>query len=265
MGFAMRQRVLLSRRKKSSTANVDGEREPEVAERELEGTSERATSAAYHHRFWRVVGYGARVGRPGGLLTGWWLWDRISKWLWPAFVPAECPHGTLKVRVVASDRPQVCLPDSSTIRTGARIVEIHCNNITVLAMARSGECIIAACRQDLSGIATWLTHHDDQVEAIVGATVLGAAAARMGFHRRNLPLTWRVRAARLFMNGLLALYHRDGIARLSRGRTLTASPQEIWMSRKELMRLYGKPTEASHSADVQAKQMVQQARTNAGD
>jgi len=202
--------------------------------------SGRNRDSSWHGWFWRTMAYGVCAERLSGLLVGWWLWDRLCNRVWPSFVPSECPYGTLKVRVVEFCGPRLRLPDLSIVSAGAPIIELHCNNAVVVAMARRGECLIRACRQDLTGIAAWLERQNLHIEAIFGVTLLGAAAGRLGFHRKSSPLTLRSRADRLFMNGLLALYNQDGVKRLSRGRTFSAIPEEVWMSRSELLRRYQK-------------------------
>jgi YkoP domain len=189
--------------------------------------------------FWDTVAYGARPGIPGGLLGGWWLWERISDRLWPAFIVPGSPYRLLKVRPVRYRGRPIKLPDSNYIDSGVMICELHCNNAAVLEFVRNSPAIFAAGRAELAAIADWVIQSGSEVAAIFGFTMLGAAAARLGFRRRAASPTWRARADRLFMNGLLALYSVDGAARLGRGRTLKAFPEEIWMSRAELLRRYG--------------------------
>jgi hypothetical protein len=68
----MRHRVFLSNGNRNSTGNIEVRNELVQSTRsDIDRTSERVISATNHHLFWRVVGYGSRVGRPRGLLTGW--------------------------------------------------------------------------------------------------------------------------------------------------------------------------------------------------
>ena len=192
--------------------------------------------------FWEIVACGARPGGPGGLLSGWWLWERIARRLWPTFVAPGSPCGVFRIRVNRYRGKPINLPDSTHIDRGAMICEVHCDNEALLSLSRQNSDIYVAGRRDLAAIANWVTHSGISIEAIYGVTLLGAAAARIGFHRRAMPSRRRARADRLFMNGLLAIYSRDGVARLKRGGTLKALPQEIWMSRAELLRRYGPQT-----------------------
>lgn len=192
--------------------------------------------------FWEIVARGAHPGGPGGLLSGWWLWEQIARRLWPTFAVPGSPFGVLKIRVSKYSGRPVDLPDSTHIGRGAMICQVHCDNEALLSFTRRNSDIYAAGRRELAAIANWVIHSEIHIEAIYGVTLLGAAAARLGFHRRAMPNARRARADRLFMNGLLAIYSRDGIARLKRGGTLKALPQEIWMSRAELLRRYGPQT-----------------------
>jgi len=195
--------------------------------------------------FWDVVAPGARPGVPGGLLSAWWLWERIAQRLWPAFVAPGSPHGLLRIRTTAYRGRPIDLPDSTHIDRGATVCELHCANDALLNFSRCSSAVYAAGRDDLRAIANWLIQYEAEVAALYGLTLLGAAAARLGFYRRSMSLTWRAKAERLFMNGLLALYSVDGVARLKRGRTLIALPEEIWMSRQDFLRKYGAPNPVS--------------------
>lgn len=195
-----------------------------------------------HELFWRVVAHGAHPGVPGGLLMGWWLWEQFARRLWRTFVPPGSPYGMLRIRLSKYHGKSIDLPDSTHISRGAMVCEVHCDNSALWAFARQNSDIYAAGRRELAALANWVIKSEVPIEALYGVTVLGAAAARLGFHRRAMSSGRRARADRLYMNGLLALYSHDGVSRLERGRTLRALPQEIWMSRAELLRRYGPNT-----------------------
>ncbi|HLH77105.1 MAG TPA: hypothetical protein VKV28_09900 [Candidatus Binataceae bacterium] len=200
----------------------------------------RAKSAAYltPRRFWHLVASSSRPGKASGLLTGWWLWEQIAKQVWPSQAIPEAPAGLLRVRLIHYRGPALTLPDDTAIKPGAIIGELHCENLRFLRALLVGELVATALRGDLAALARWTMREGICFEALYGFTLLGAGAARLGFYRRQVPLTWRRRANRLFMNGLIALYHPDGIRRLERGRTLSAPPVEIWLSRTQLLRRY---------------------------
>jgi len=210
---------------------------------EIGTTGEHRLSAARRkeRRFWRLVAANSRAGRPHGLLVGWWLWERLSQRLWPSLEVPGAPYGFLKLRIVRYHGQAIVLPCGSPVLSGAQVAQIHCDNQRLLNLQYSGGSLVAAGRADLRAIAQWIDRNQPDVVALYGYTVLHAGAARLGFHCHRPPFTARLRAERLFMNGLLAIYNRNGVERLRRGRTLTAEPAEIWMSRTELMRRYLPP------------------------
>lgn len=207
---------------------------PLVVQRESSGPTSGAAPL-----FWRLIAQGAAAGRPCGSLHAWRLWERIAQRMWPALSPPGSRFGLLKLRVTSYRGIPLQLPDLIEIESGAPIAELHCDNFRILAMARSGQSMLAACRDDLRAMAAWAEEAPDIFQALFGVTVLGGVALRLGFYTRDLPLSPRVRATRLFMNGLLALYNQDGARRLGRGKTLRTSLQQVWMSRQELIRRYG--------------------------
>lgn len=205
--------------------------------------------------FWDVVAYGTRPGVPSGLLSAWWLWQQIAQQLWPTFVAPGSPYGLLKIRVTSYRGRPIDLPDLTRIDAAGMVCELHCDNDAVLNFSRQSSAIYAAGRSELIGIANWVIRSETYIEAIFGVTLLGAAAARLGFHRRAVRPTRRARADRLFMNGLLALYSTDGVERLKRGRTVKALPEEICMSRAELLRRYARPQSSPAHGAVRTTRM----------
>jgi hypothetical protein len=118
--------------------------------------------------------------------------------------------------------------------------ELHCNNQALLELTYHGGNVYRAARDDLHCLARWIAQpgFDVNVEAFFGVTLIARAAARLGFSVRELPRTLRRRFDRMFMTGLLVLYTPDGLSRISRGTTVRSYPQEVWLSRRELLRRY---------------------------
>ncbi|HEX9067635.1 MAG TPA: hypothetical protein VF807_02615 [Ktedonobacterales bacterium] len=191
---------------------------------------------------WRLA-QGAHSGHARGFLRVWPLWERFTAWLWrPQRIPGT-PHDLLLVRFTRYHGRPITLPDGVTITRGTLVGELHVQN---KALARiSGEQstwdLLRMFAEDMRALAAWSEREDFPrgVDAFYGVTLLGRAAGRLGFTIRARPRSLYAVLDRFFMTGLLALYHPQGVARLASGTTYGAYPQEIWISREQLMRQAG--------------------------
>lgn len=190
---------------------------------------------------WKVVAHGTEPGNPRGLLAVWPRWEHFALTMWPTCRIPGSSRGVLRVRFAPYRGETLTLPDGTEIRPGMIVGELHCNNQVMLDMTGHGTNVYRAAREDLHCLAHWIAQpgFDVNVEAFFGVTLIAKAAARLGFSVRALPRTLRRRLDRMFMTGLLVLYTPDGLSRVDKGTTVRSYPQEVWFSRRELLRRYG--------------------------
>ncbi len=193
-------------------------------------------------RLWRVMAHGSTPGNPHGLLLAWPRWEHFAHSMWPARQIPGTPHDILRVRFLLYRGEALTLPDRTEIRPGMLVGELHCNNQAILDLVgRERGNPYRAAREDLRCLARWIARpgFDLNVQAFFGVTLIARAAARLGFSVRTRPPTLRRRLERMFMTGLLVLYTPGGLSRIETGSTARSYPQEVWLSRRELLRRYG--------------------------
>ncbi|HEX6508283.1 MAG TPA: hypothetical protein VF221_11680 [Chloroflexota bacterium] len=191
--------------------------------------------------FWRLSS-GSRDGRARGLLRIWPLWEWIARRIWLTRPIPGARYGVFTVHMTRYRGDRFLLPDGSTIRPGDQVGELHFNNRVMVEVTRRRIWdLLPALEADLRSLALWITGPDfpTDVTAFYGVTLLSSGARRLGFTARERPVTVRARLDRFFLSGLLALYSRQGLSRLRLGSTYGTYPQEVWMSRAELLRRYG--------------------------
>lgn len=190
---------------------------------------------------WKMVAHGSEPGNPRGLLTVWPRWEHFALRMWPTYQIPGAAHDVLRVRFAPYEGEALVLPDGTEIRPEMIVGELHCNNQALLELVSHGANVYRAARADLRCLARWISQpgFDINVESFCGVTLIARAAARLGFSVRPLPLTLRRRLDRMFMRGLLMLYTTDGLSRVEKGSTARSYPQEVWLSRRELLRRYG--------------------------
>ncbi len=193
---------------------------------------------------WRLAS-GSRSGRPRGFLRFWPVWERIYEAFLPVTAIPHAPHGLLAVHLGRYRGRPITLPDGERIARGARIAVLHFNNRRLSEAARTVDAwrLPRMVAEDLGALAAWAEEPGGlkQARAIMGLTLIGRAAPRLGFTVRERPVTLTARMDRFFMEGLMAMYNPDGVRRLMRGTTFASYPVEVWMSRGELLRRYGSP------------------------
>ncbi len=210
--------------------------------RRLSGETQRLVSPAAAF-FWRLLAMGTTPGHPHGVLFVWPRWERFALRRWPTTEIPGAPYGLLAMRIAPYQGKAVELADGTIVEPKTFVGELHCNNPKILTLVTQGRGNpFRACREDLRSLAAWTANslEGSRVRAFYGVTLLSRGAARLGFEVRRCQPTLRTRLDRMFMIGLLLLYNREGLSRLSHGsNTLHSYPQEAWMSRGRLMRLYG--------------------------
>jgi hypothetical protein len=134
----------------------------------------------------------------------------------------------------------VILPDKTAVVPGAIIGELHCNNRSILELVRQRGNPFYACREDLKSLRNWILHDrlGRQIEAFYACTILTRAAYRLGFTVLAKPPTLRRGLVKFFFKGLLMLYSQKGLACIQHGSTANTYPADVWLSRRELIRLY---------------------------
>lgn len=192
---------------------------------------------------WKLA-FQTRAGKARGFLLFWPLWERFTRVFWRLQPIPHAPSRLLEIRFIRYSGEALALPDGTPIGRGDPIIELHFRNRAFLEIEEQAPAwrYVQLIAQNLKALAHWMQSPDFPGDplAITGTTLLYRGAPRLGFTLRQRPRGLRARLERFFMMGLLVLYHRQGGARLLRGTTYGTYSQEVWMSREELLRRYGR-------------------------
>ncbi len=207
----------------------------------LTGHDRRPPHSPGVYPLWRLIAGRSGRGRPGGLLVAWTLWERCANRIWPSRSIPGAPFGLLRFRPMRYCGNPLLLPDGALIVPGDLVGELHCNNTALATLIEFREISrLRACRADLNSLGRWLGQSGElpTLKAFYGVTLLWWAAARLGFNVRERQAPLRNWFDWIFMGGLLLIYAADGATRAKLGTTLSRTPREVWISRKELSRGY---------------------------
>lgn len=193
-----------------------------------------------------ILAGGLGRGRARGPLVFWLWWERLTDALWRPR-PVR-PGGVLRCHPARYRGPERPLAGGGALRSGARVLVLHLDNLTVAGRAPHREAggapdggpaafwkLQALARDDLRALASGL---EDGVVALYGVTLFHPLARRLGFQTAPLAATPGNRLLRFFLLGLLAIYHREG-SRRAVLLTPDSWPHAVWMSRTALAARYG--------------------------
>ena len=193
-------------------------------------------------RGWRLIAAGSGSGTARRLLRIWAWYERLDLRLWPNLPIPGAPWGVLQVTLVHYRGEELRFPDGTEVRDGDLLCRLHISNPILMRVVPAGIWQVqSAMAGDLRALAASIDAGNlpREVRAVFGNTILARAGTRLGFTIRRRPRTVGAFLRRAYLQGLLALYCPQGVERLAHKQTGASWPDEVWMSRAELMRRYG--------------------------
>ena len=138
------------------------------------------------------------------------------------------------------------LNDGSEVRRGDTVIEVHLNNAWFKQRRNRHLSASQSPREFLGCFAEGLRFLAQQVgngvfgniAAVHGITLLEVAARRLGFQVDGVPDSLWNKGARLYMAGLMEVYHLRG-NHVSGLKEKTWELKEVWLSTAKLLATYG--------------------------
>jgi|SRR5579872_6739522 len=196
---------------------------------------------SYMTPFWQLVAGRSGSGHAARLLRIWAWYERLDSALFPTQpIPRAC-DGFARVTFTRHRGLPFTLPDGTQVNQGDSICRLHLSSSSLRSLAgRNVWLLPPAIRSDLRALAAAVERGElPAFSAMYGRTVMAHLSPAFGFTIRRRRHSFRSFLDRLYLQGLLILYSRCGVEKLLAGRTALAWPDETWMSRGDLLRLYG--------------------------
>ncbi len=156
------------------------------------------------------------------------------------------PGSVLKLQLHPHTGPPVHLSDSTVVRPGDPVAEVHVDSERVARLhgelrdpRRVGLQFARLLTDALTSLAAYLRQHPElPAVAVFGNTLYWQGAESLGWEVHDLPPGMQRWLLNAWLRFLVWYYHPLGTRRTA-GRPRLSRVRQIWMSRQRLLDLYG--------------------------